>query len=394
MRHSYVVVGLGAGDESKGAAVDYLCRKHNAGLVVRYCGGAQCGHRVVDESGREHVFAQYGSGSFTGAATYLDRNFIVDPIALARERQHLLELGLHPQLSVHPDCLVVTPYHQAIGQARQAYRQHGTCGQGIGVVREYWLQYGTDALTLEDLDHPEVTRGKLELMRQRFLLEARLSSLTTPIEQIMRPLRTSFRETECNLLIFPPSYNTVVFEGAQGVLLDENYGFHPHTTWSTTTPYHALEQAVGDVRVYGVTRTYLTRHGAGPLPTEDPELTVQRPDPTNPYNPWQGNFRCGFLDLPLLDYAAGVCAQTRPLDGLIVTHTDAYPGQYCHRYENLSGYRLPACIEDQEANTRFAASLARPQIRTRALSVLLDTLNEEIAPIEALGNSPCSADWN
>src|SRR5262249_57733869 len=92
-----------------------------------------------------------------------------------------------------------------------------------------------------------------------------------------------------------PNCRTAIFEGAQGVLLDEYRGFHPHTTWSTVTPHHAWElihqMEVDAVTVLGITRAYATRHGEGPMPTWSPELTARLQDPGNPWNLWQGSMR-------------------------------------------------------------------------------------------------------
>ena len=100
----------------------------------------------------------------------------------------------------------------------------------------------------------------------------------------------------------------VIFEGAQGVLLDEWQGFHPYTTWSTTTLANAdrlLEEAgyTGARTRVGITRAYATRHGAGPLVTEEAELTRALPDPSNQFGAWQRGFRVGWLDLVMLQYA-------------------------------------------------------------------------------------------
>src|SRR5262249_20172568 len=135
-------------------------------------------------------------------------------------------------------------------------------------------------------------------------------------------------------------FRTAIFEGAQGILLDEYRGFHPYTTWSTVTPHHAWElidaMGVEAVAVLGITRAYTTRHGEGPLPTFSPELTNRLQDRGNPWNRWQGNMRCGWLDLAILRYAAAVAG---PLDGIVVNHLDQVLGSewlVCDGYRNVS----------------------------------------------------------
>ena len=111
----------------------------------------------------------------------------------------------------------------------------------------------------------------------------------------------------------------VVFEGAQGVLLDECLGFHPHTTWSDCTARHALALAP-DAEVIGVTRAWAVRHGAGPLPSADARVTM---DDHNRANEWQGGVRYGHFDPFLLRYALAA----QPVDRLVVTHLDALRSQ-------------------------------------------------------------------
>src|SRR5436309_13823368 len=113
MRRALITVGLGFGDEGKGAAVDFLARRYEAGLVGGYCGGSQAGHNVQLPDGRRHTFSQFGAGSLVEAPvrprTYLGPNVIIDPPALAREAAHLSELGVEDPfalLTVHPRCLV------------------------------------------------------------------------------------------------------------------------------------------------------------------------------------------------------------------------------------------------------------------------------------------------
>ena len=98
MKRAVITVGLGFGDEGKGATVDFLARRLEADLVVRYCGGSQAGHNVQLPDGRRHTFSQFGAGTLARAPdpprTYLGPNVIIDPLALVREARHLAELGV------------------------------------------------------------------------------------------------------------------------------------------------------------------------------------------------------------------------------------------------------------------------------------------------------------
>lgn len=338
---AFITVGMGYGDEGKGATVDYLCRKFNAGLVVRYSGGCQCGHNVVAPNGSLHPFAQFGAGTFSGAKTYLGPQVIIDPIAMMREARALSRYAgagnPYRKLLVNEKCLVITEFHRLFNRHSQINLLHGTCGMGVGVARSYWLDYGSDAIVVKDLHSRGDLIDKLELMRQRmldrvqdsidgggFIEAARKVSITDEaagLYEAGKDLRMSVQ------LAFTPNM-VIVFEGAQGVLLDEHWGVHPHTTWSDVTPRLARELCkewnIKDVTTIGVMRTYLTRHGNGPLPGEksfEPHL----PDPGNPENEFQGKMRYALWHFRQFQIVCDAIRESGPLDGFAVNHLDQYP---------------------------------------------------------------------
>jgi adenylosuccinate synthase len=402
-----ITVGLGFGDEGKGAAVDHLTRETAADLVVRYSGGGQAGHNVVLADGRRHAFAQFGAGTFAGARTWLGPRMIISPATMVPEADHLRSLGVADPfglLSVHPDCLVSTAYHVAMNRLRELARgdgRHGSCGLGIGETRNYWFKHGPDAITAGDLNERQTLIQKLTLLRERMLLEMQeLPRLDRQWSALMHQtwpaaeadvLRRSAAELQ--LAREMPACHTVIFEGAQGVLLDEWHGFHPYTTWSTVTPLHAWELiadcGIRDVTVLGLTRAYATRHGAGPFPTFSPEMTAAMADPGNPDNAWQGTIRSGPLDLVLLDYAARICK----IDALAVTCLDRLPRQpqLARRYAGLDRLEIPTSLHDQAELTKLLET-ARPVIETTTEAGLIATL-EQIAPLRYLARGPRSGDW-
>jgi adenylosuccinate synthase len=420
MKHAIITVGLGFGDEGKGATVDYLTRKYAADLIVRYCGGSQAGHNVQLPDGRRHTFSQFGAGTLAGLGgirtfprTYLGPNVIIDPLAMNREAQHLAELGVpNPGrlVSIHARCLVTTPWLKILNQLRELARgnaKHGSCGMGIGETRSYWLKHGQDSVFATDLRDKETLCQKLELQRQRILLESQELVERIPgdflAELDLWNLNAEDATTELNrglpdgvqLDAAIPDFQTAIFEGAQGVLLDEYRGFHPHTTWSTVTPHHAWElidqMGVDAVAVLGLTRTYATRHGAGPLPTYDADLTTRLRDAGNPYNRWQGNLRCGWLDLPLLRYAAAVAG---PLDGLVVNHVD----QICEEeYKMCEAYRTPgpspAAVPSLSWQGRLGEQLrnVEPILSGATLEMILESLSA-LAPVLVTSRGPCYLD--
>jgi adenylosuccinate synthase len=416
MKRAIIVQGLGFGDEGKGATVDFLARELSADLVIRYCGGSQAGHNVELPGGRRHTFSQFGAGTLGGAATYLGEQMIIYPAALQREADHL-RLLTHEDpfdsLCIHPRALVTTPYHQALNRLRELSRgasRHGSCGHGIGETRSYWLKHGRDAIVAADLQDVNVLQDKLELLRQRALIDAQsfidavpadlafhANALKTPAGELARELQSLGGAWQLSPVV--PSFRTALFEGAQGVLLDEWRGFHPHTTWSTVTLAHALalvaQCGVTELCTLGLTRTYATRHGAGPFPTHEPNLAYTLSDPGNPSNDWQGDLRFGYLDMVLLRYAAACC--DGPLDGLVINHLDEWSmagGKFCanYRYDgDRTLDRLPVApapsLAAQERITDLLQTVT-PTYEQATPEALCQRLTSELAPLAITANGP------
>jgi len=389
MKRAVIVQGMAFGDEGKGATVDFLTRELGADLVVRSCGGSQAGHNVVLPGGRRHTFSQFGAGTLAGAATYLGEPMIIHLPAMHKEAQHLLEMtGEDPfaRLLVHPRALVSTVYHQQLNRLRELSRganRHGSCGHGIGETRHYWLRHGQDAIFASDLKDIDSLAGKLELLRQRVLLDVQEFVDHVPAHEhwrlngFMEPayrIAVELRQMAAPLAIHPhvPEYTTAIFEGAQGVLLDEWRGFHPHTTWSTVTLDHALamvEQSGADeVCTLGVTRAYMTRHGAGPLPTWSAELDARLADPGNPANDWQGTMRRGWLDLVLLQYALEVAGGT--ISALVLNNMD-----------ELARVVPQLCAAYRTSDRREIRRIPVASVPSLAFQERLTSLVEEAVPV-------------
>ncbi len=351
-QQALLIADLSYGDAGKGSIVDYLTRLHQAHTVVRYNGGAQAAHNVVDSDGRQHTFAQFGSGMFTpGVRTHLSRFMLLNPLSMLREEQHLSSIGITDALqrtSIDEAALIITPFQQAANRLQELARaehRHGSCGLGIGETMADFLAYGSQVLFARDLPHRATVRAKL-----RFLRDVKLGQLEQirdqlpDSEQAAQELKTlcdpeviedcaDFYHYFAGLAAIVPEHyfsqllqqrGTIIFEGAQGILLDEWYGFHPYTTWSTTTFKNAeqllAEQSyAAEVTRIGVMRAYATRHGPGPFVTEDAQLSLALPDAHNGHNLWQRQFRVGYLDLVATRYALDIAGS---VDCLAVTHLD------------------------------------------------------------------------
>lgn len=343
------LLGLGFGDCGKGLFTDYFCHVDEVHTVVRFNGGAQAGHNVVRPDGRHHTFSQFGAGSFNpGVITVLASPVVVHPTGILAENLHLRRAGVVDAMSrlrIDARCKVTTPFHQAAGRLREWARgaqAHGSCGVGVGETVRQALMRPSMTLHYGDLPNRARTLEKLEALRVALCKEFRDA---TPwqgaaivereiLEDDQMAARWLHALQPC-IVQSPPTERTligdqlaqpgdVVFEGAQGVLLDEWRGFHPHTTWSTIST-QAVDMVLEDlgvdaqVRHLGVLRTYLTRHGAGPFPTADVALDSLE-EPHNADVGWQGRFRRGHPDEVLLRYALKSVGR---LEGLLVSHLDA-----------------------------------------------------------------------
>lgn len=323
------VIGANFGDEGKGLTVDWLCSRGDAGVVVRFSGGANAGHTVVTPEGERHVFRTVGSGAFHGVPTFLSHYVRVDPIALLLELRQLEAFDVRPELYASPECQVVTFADILINQRLESARKgdrHGSTGMGIN---EAWERSRVPELqiTMADLFNGASLEGKLAEICDKY---ARFRT-GSPIDE---PQMAAAFLRACAALpqvLFPAGIGQCkdpVFEGSQGLLLDQdNREFFPHVTRSHTglKNVRALcaQAGITEIDAYYVTRTYLTRHGAGPLPGEDPRLSFE--DETNVDNPWQGPLRFAPLDLDAmckrvlldaLDVGEGVDVR------LIFTHRD------------------------------------------------------------------------
>jgi adenylosuccinate synthase len=219
-----------------------------------------------------------------------------------------------------------------------------------------------------------------------------LSLFDLGTEAVARDLTATFH-SDIVLSSRVPQCETAIFEGAQGVLLDEYRGFHPYTTWSTVTTHHAWElvqeMQAETVTVLGITRAYTTRHGEGPLPTWSGELTARLLDPGNPENRWQGSLRCGWLDLPLLRYAAAVC----PVDGIVVNHLDQVAGDcvVCDAYGDIELSPAEAPNLSWQSHLSQQLRQARPVLQAASVDSLIHRVGE-IAPVVLRGFGPTHED--
>lgn len=318
-----VVVGSNYGDEGKGLATNFFS-ENSIGkcLNVLYNGGCQRGHTVELKNGKRHVFHHFGSGTFSNAHTYFDKNFMVNPMVFIEEYLQLVnENGKPPICIISPECRVTTPYDMLINQIVEQSRgdkHHGSCGYGIWEtsVRTKDMRYNLSFGDLINKTDKEILQW-LKYISDDYLYSRLKSYHITTIPQIFEQLIHSAGLAEhylCDLRsmqhIVPMAnfkdircgYQSIVFEGAQGLALDENnIAAYPNVTASSTTsqvPIERISDMDADVEICYISRAYFTRHGVGSFNTECEKNSINKTimDMTNVTNEYQGGLRYGKFD--------------------------------------------------------------------------------------------------
>lgn len=326
------VIGAGYGDEGKGLMTDYFSSQYDDAVVIRSNGGAQAGHTVVTPEGQRHVFSHFGSGTFNKVPTFLSKHFVVNPSLFMKEHKSFVEkFGFNPTVYVDPRCIITTPFDMLINQAFEKERgndKHGSCGVGFGETLERALL--GSMLEVDDIASPiyskdwliERLRIELESIREDYLpSRVNMDDVSEDFKYIITSTKlvSDFIAAVGYMLdniatAYPEDFknDTLIFEGAQGLLLDMDYGYFPHVTRSNCGMKNISQvlseiNCVHDITVNYVTRSYTTRHGAGPLAYEKTSnigtCTIREgfdvEDNTNVPNEFQGNLRFAPLDLDL-----------------------------------------------------------------------------------------------
>ena len=282
-----VVVGTQWGDEGKGKVVDWLTT-HAQG-VVRFQGGHNAGHTLVIRGVRTALQLVPSGIMREGVACYIGNGVVVDPTHLLAEIARLESIGVEvrSRLYLSESCPLILPYHVELDRAREAVRESsgsgkiGTTGKGIGPA--YEDKVARRALRVQDLKHPQRFADKL-----RELVDMHNVSLTGPLraapvsfDSILQSsmaaaeqLRPLMADVGYSLHRSHHAGNNLLFEGAQGTLLDIDHGTYPYVTSSNCVAGNAAAgSGVGPQMlqyVLGITKAYTTRVGSGPFPTELP----------------------------------------------------------------------------------------------------------------------------
>ena len=372
MKKLKVVIGANFGDEGKGLMTDYFCASYPPDekvLNIRFNGTSQAGHTVVSDTKR-HVFSHYGAGSFhTNVHTYLSPYFYMSPIKFNEEREELVSQGVNPVVLADVKCPVITPFDiifNCVIETERGGHCHGSCGAGLweAVCREEagyhlplgGLEQGDKALETFLADVRDIYFDKrlrdsgIMLNKENPWFEVWHADGLIP-NYLAEVRKMQQHVTPVSGRDVLGSYNNQVYEGAQGLLLDwDNEEYMPNLTASYTGLKNVLsllklvENKNLDIEVCYVTRTYLTRHGAGRFDTEVPKdvLGDDMEDRTNIFNRWQGELRWGYFDPELFGKTLekDVSTLQKLPDGnvrrsIAFTHSDTTSGYLLTRAGNI-----------------------------------------------------------
>jgi adenylosuccinate synthase len=356
-----VVVGAQWGDEGKGKIVDLLTEK--AQVVVRWAGGANAGHTLVVD-GKKYVTHLIPSGVLrAGIANVLGEGMVIDPAVLLEEIRTFREHGLltsSAELVVAERAHLTMPYHKEIDRLREdgpkaatGKNKIGTTKRGIGPT--YESKARRTGIRVGDLLHPKRFRELLErtIADAALTLEGLGGTRTNAAEiaeqylALGEELRPYIRDASRFVYDAIRAKKNVMFEGAQGVLLDVDHGTYPFVTSSSTTAGGACAaMGIGPTSidaVMGIAKAYATRVGGGPFPTElNDETGEALRKKGNEFGSTTGRpRRCGWLDLPALRLAIRLSG----IQGIGLTKLDVLSG--LPTVKLCTGYRVGDRVVDE-----------------------------------------------
>lgn len=348
---NYILCGMQSGDEGKGSFIDYLAHHKNIDCIIRYNGGSQASHTVITPEGILHKFSQLGSGMFFEKChTYITQNMVINlsnlmvELEVFSQKTNIPIHNLIRRIHIHENCFVVTPYHKLINKLRELSNgdsRRGTVGTGVSEVM-YLLKHNPSlGLRVKDIfasDSASLVRCLYELQKyvQNFYtsnkeeiekntpvnlknnLQNEIEFLTeqTSFLIIARTFIRDFKNASdlisfksCIYSNYEHSYrkdhSNAIFEGAQGLLIDNVYGIKPNTTYLDTTINFAIRISTCSDKItkIGIAKAFSSRHGLGLFPTEDIQISRRISDSNQEESFWNGKIRFGWFDAVLMKYA-------------------------------------------------------------------------------------------
>lgn len=349
---SYILCGMQAGDEGKGSFIDYLAHQKNIDCIIRYNGGSQASHTVVTPDGVLHKFSQLGSGMFLGKChTYITENMVINldnlmvELEVFSEKTNIPISDLIKRIHIHENCFVVTPYHKLINKLRELSKgkqRRGTVGTGVSEVMYLVKHSPSIGLQVKDIFSSDISAS---LVSRLYELQKYVQNFyTSNKEEIEKNTPASLKDSlqnEIEFLLEQTSFLTIarmfiiniknapslrnlraciysnyeysyrkncssaIFEGAQGLLIDDMYGIKPNTTHLDTTINFALKLSTDrdNITKIGISKAFSSRHGLGLFLTEDVQMSQKISDNNQEESFWNGKIRFGWFDTVLVKYA-------------------------------------------------------------------------------------------
>ena len=365
---SVVVVGAQWGDEGKGKVVDYLAGSFD--YIARVAGGHNAGHTVIIGKDR-YVLQLIPCGILRpGRHAVIGAGVVIDPAALVAEIETLAGVGIEVQGRLHISnrAHLIFPYHRELDKAAESARganKIGTTSRGIGPA--YEDKMARRGLRMCDLLEPELFRKKAaqvvaeknRLAKGAYGADIDFSHEVDETLKLGEKIRGYICDTAELVNAALDNQKSVLFEGAQGTMLDIDHGTYPYVTSSSAISGGA-STGVGVPptklkHILGISKAYTTRVGAGPFPTEMPDLEAREVrERGKEFGAVTGRpRRCGWLDLQVLRYAKMI----NGIDSLVVTKMDVFDTQreiqVCvgYKYKGQPLHEMPALAEEYEQVT-------------------------------------------
>ena len=366
-----IVIGSQWGDEGKGKIVDWLSNKADA--VVRFQGGHNAGHTlVVDE--KVYKLSLLPSGIVRGKKSFIGNGVVLDLWALAKEIEAVSKKGINvtPELlSISETTSLILSYHRELDTAREHKLDGikiGTTGRGIGPA--YEDKVGRRAIRLCDIFDKKNLKKKLEnalfhhnpIRKGLGINEIKSAEILSQLDDITNFIKPYVSNIWNELIILQKKEKNILFEGAQGMLLDNDHGTYPFVTSSNTISSQAsIGSGLGNIEncyTLGITKAYLTRVGEGPFPTEQNNSIGEKLGHIGKeFGTVTGRKRrCGWLDLVLLKQSVDISG----IHGLALTKLDVLDSfekiNICISYDfngNKYNYLPPIISSTDKLKTKY-----------------------------------------
>lgn len=389
-----VLLGLQWGDEGKGKIVDYLSTGYD--IIARFQGGPNAGHTLVVD-GRKHVLHTVPSGIFrAGVINLIGNGVVVDPTILVRELDQLRAAGVDygPRLLISRKAHLILPTHRLLDAANEASKgklKIGSTLRGIGPT--YMDKAGRNGLRVGDIDRADF-RARYDILRQKHMELLRLYpqvefDLAAEEEAWFKSVAqlAELERVDCAYYLRAQldAGKRILAEGAQGSMLDIDFGTYPYVTSSNTTTSGVCTglgvppTAIGEV--IGISKAYCTRVGSGPFPTELHDATGEAlREAGAEFGATTGRpRRCGWIDLPQLRYSVILNGVTQ----IALTKIDVLDG--LDQVKICTGYRLHGKVYD------YLPSHSADQAAVEPIYETMDGWHESTAGARSYAELPANA---